>query len=244
MNNDIPPHTLWHSLGLHLLPGALLTAFYYLSAPLLMRVGYPVWMSLLLAILVVLIPFELGYLLYQGHKESGRLSLKSVVLNSKPLPLWQYFVLVPLLLGWSAAVFTAFTPLDEFFLRTLFAWIPAWSIPSTFGNIAQYSRSVFLDTFVLGLALNGLAGPIVEELYFRGYLLPRLPASRAWAPLINVLLFSLYHFFSPWQNVTRIVAFSPLVYAVSWKRNIHLSIFTHCLLNTLGMLSSLALVAQ
>jgi hypothetical protein len=85
---------------------------------------------------------------------------------------------------------------------------------------------------------------LVEELYFRGYLLPRIPASRTWAPLVNVILFSLYHFFTPWQNALRIVALVPLVYAVSWKRNIYLSIFTHCLLNTLGVLPALLLMNQ
>jgi membrane protease YdiL (CAAX protease family) len=82
----------------------------------------------------------------------------------------------------------------------------------------------------------------VEELYFRGYLLPRIPASKQWAPLINVLLFSLYHFFSPWQNVTRIVALIPFVYAVAWKRNIRIGMWAHCLMNTLGMIPLLVLL--
>ena len=38
----------------------------------------------------------------------------------------------------------------------------------------------------LGFLLNGFFGPFVEELYFRGYLLPRIPSSKRWAPLINV----------------------------------------------------------
>jgi uncharacterized protein len=98
--------------------------------------------------------------------------------------------------------------------------------------------------FLVTLVLNGIAGPVVEELYFRGYLLPRIPVARLWAPLINVVLFSLYHFFSPWQNITRIVALMLLVYAVSWKRNLYLSILVHCSLNTLGLLSALATVPR
>jgi hypothetical protein len=39
----------------------------------------------------------------------------------------------------------------------------------------------------------------VEEYYFRGYLLPRLSRFGSLAPVINVALFSLYHFFTPWQ---------------------------------------------
>jgi membrane protease YdiL (CAAX protease family) len=245
MNQQVQDHTVGQTLILHLLPGALITAFYFLTAPLAMRAGYPALMALLLAILVILIPFELGYLLYQGYRRNGRLRLDGVVVYREPLPLWQYFVFVPLLVVWSGFVFGALTPVDEYLIRTVFGWIPDWSLSSNFvETIAEYSQSALIITFVVGLALNGIAGPWVEELYFRGYLLPRIPASRAWSPLINVLLFSLYHFFSPWQNLTRILALIPLVYLVAWKRNIYLSIFTHVLLNTLGMLLTLALITR
>ncbi len=195
-------------------------------------------MSLLLAILFILIPFELGFLLYQGYQQNGRLSLKNVVLYREPMPVWQYFVLVPLLLGWCVAAFLLLSPLDDYLIQSLFTWLPAWSIPSLLPNsAAQSAQSALLVNFLVTLVLNGIVGPVVEELYFRGYLLPRIPVARLLAPLINVVLFSLYHFFSPWQNITRIVALMPLIYVVSWKRNLYLSILVHCLLNTLGVLS-------
>ena len=81
----------------------------------------------------------------------------------------------------------------------------------------------------------GWLGPIVEELYFRGYLLPRMEWMGRWAPLVNVSLFSLYHFWSPWQMLGRILALAPTVYAVRWKENIYLGMVVHCTLNTLGI---------
>ena len=45
-----------------------------------------------------------------------------------------------------------------------------------------------------------------------------------WAPFINAILFSLYHFFTPWQNLTRIVALLPYIYVV----------WVHCLSNMSG----------
>ncbi len=123
--------------------------------------------------------------------------------------------------------------------------MPAWNFPAAMmPQVLQASKPALITTIVFAFALNGILGPVTEELYFRGFLLPRIPASRAWAPLINVLLFSLYHFFSPWANVTRIVALIPLVYAVAWKRNIYLSMITHCLLNTLGMLGLIGLAMR
>jgi uncharacterized protein len=246
--SDIRAHSTWQTLTLHLLPGALITAFYFLAGPLVLRAGYPSLLALLLAIIVILIPFELGYLLYQAKRTSGRFSLHTVVLYREPLPVWNYLLLVPLLLAWMLAVFALLAPFDSYLAQTLFWWLPAWSLPATsLATISQYGQEVLVVTFVAELVLS-IAGPLVEELYFRGYLLPRIPASRTWAPLINVLLFSLYHFFSPWQNISRIIAILPLVYVVAWKRNIYIGMITHAafntILNVLGILAALALVAQ
>ena len=63
-----------------------------------------------------------------------------------------------------------------------------------------------------------------------------------WAPLVNVSLFSLYHFWSPWQVMARIVGLGPTVYAVRWKRNVYLGMVVHCALNTLSVLIVVGLV--
>jgi membrane protease YdiL (CAAX protease family) len=200
-------------------------------------------MSILLAILFILIPFELGFLLYQGKRINGRFSLKGVVLFRERTPVWQTILLVVVLFVWCALWFSILPKVDTYFVQHWFGWFPSWSLPgNTLGDPSQYSKSALALTLLAGLALNGIVGPIVEELYFRGFLLPRIQASRWVAPLINVLLFSLYHFFSPRQNVTRVLALLPLVYAVAWKRNITLGMWTHCLLNTLGMVSTLTLL--
>jgi hypothetical protein len=39
--SDIRAHSTWQTLTLHLLPGALITAFYFLAGPLVLRAGYP-----------------------------------------------------------------------------------------------------------------------------------------------------------------------------------------------------------
>ena len=235
----------WQMLGLHLLPGALITFFYFLIAPAIIRAGYPPMMAILLAILVILIPFELGFLYYQGKKLNGHYSLKGVVLLREQTPTWQFVLLVFALILWGGLAFGLLSTVDNFFIQTMFSWLPDWALPANMlGDPGQYSKSAFALTVFAGFLLNGFAGPFVEELYFRGYLLPRIPASKQWAPLINVLLFSLYHFFSPWQNVTRIVALIPFVYIVAWKRNIHIGMWAHCLMNTLGMIPLLAILFQ
>jgi membrane protease YdiL (CAAX protease family) len=69
--------------------------------------------------------------------------------------------------------------------------------------------------------------------------LPRLSRFGSLAPLINVALFSLYHFFTPWQALTRILAVTPLAWVVMRKRNLYISIAAHLALNTIGLLPAL-----
>jgi membrane protease YdiL (CAAX protease family) len=101
-------------------------------------------------------------------------------------------------------------------------------------------KVALLITWTFGFIVNGIAGPIVEEIYFRGYLLPRISRLGAWAPLLNTVLFSLYHFFTPWLNVSRIIGLLPMVYAAWWKKSIYVSMAVHVLGNAIPMLFLLA----
>lgn len=65
-----------------------------------------------------------------------------------------------------------------------------------------------------------------------------------WEPLVHSILFSVYHFITPWQNPARILAFTPLYYLAWWKRNIYIAILVHCAGNTLGMSALLLAVLR
>ena len=226
-------HSLARTLVLHLLPGALMVAFYILAAPVVRGLGFPSLMAIYLAILFVLIPFELGYLFYRAQKNGS--SLGEVVLYREPVPKGQFVALVLGLLAWSAIFFVfLYPPLDAFFIENVFFWLPdSFFLVEDF---AMYSTAALVTTWVFGLLVNAIAGPVVEELYFRGYLLPRISRFGAWAPLVNTVLFSVYHLFTPWQNVGRIVGLLPVVYAAWWKKSIYVSMGAHVLGNVAVML--------
>ena len=226
-------HSLGRTLVLHLLPGALMVAFYIVAAPVVRDLGFPSLMAIYLAILFVLIPFELGYVLYCARKNG--ISLGSVVQYREPVPRTQFVALVFGLLAWSAIFYVfIYPPLDTFFIENVFWWVPDSFFFSE--DFARYSMAALVITWAFGLLVNAIAGPVVEEMYFRGYLLPRISRFGAWAPLINTVLFSLYHFFTPWNNVGRIMALLPMVYAAWWKRSIYVSIGAHVLGNVSTML--------
>jgi membrane protease YdiL (CAAX protease family) len=230
-------HSIARSVVLHLLPGALITAFYIGVAPVVRDLGFPSLMALYLAIVFVLIPVELGYLFYQARKEG--VSLARVLPYREPVPRGQLVGLVLVTFIWASLIaMLLFPPLDKFFIDTFFFWLPDWFFMAE--DFAQYSAAALLITGVFGLLANGIAGPVVEELYFRGYLLPRIARLGGWAPVLNMVLFSLYHFFTPWNNVGRIVALLPMVYATWWKRNIYLGMAVHVLWKIGGMLLLLA----
>jgi hypothetical protein len=226
-------HSLARTLVLHLLPGVLLVAFYVLAAPLVRGLGFPSLMPIYLTILFVLVPFEFGYLFYRARTNGT--SLGSVVLYREPVPRAQFVALVLGLLAWSSIFYVlVYPPLDAFFIENVFSWLP--DVLFLVEDFARYSTAALVITWVLGFVVNGIAGPVVEEVYFRGYLLPRISRFGVWAPLLNTVLFSIYHFFTPWQNVGRILGLLPMVYAAWWKRSIYVSMGAHVLGNVSVML--------
>jgi len=239
---NVKQHPISKSIVLHLFPGAVGTIVYIFIAPFLIRSGYPSLLGILLAAAVVILPIELGYLLYRASKNNGSLSLKGIVLYREALPKWQYAV-IPLGLVLWGFLATGITPLlDNIIAKACFSWLPEWYFIFDLGQLQGYTRPAILLTFWVGLIVNGLVLPTVEEMYFRGYLLPRIERFGKWAPLINLSLFSLYHFWTPWQVFSRIILLLPWVYVAWRKRNIHLIIITHCTANILGWLLTWGLI--
>ncbi|MBA3825732.1 MAG: CPBP family intramembrane metalloprotease [Ktedonobacterales bacterium] len=232
-NDDVPAdqHSLGQSVILHLIPGVLILGVYLACYPLVAHFGLPALDALLIAIVVAALPSQLGHLIYQGYRRNGRLSLAGVVVFRRRLPFWRYLVFVPLGIIWSFGWYGALAPASDWLAHHAFAWAPDWFLRT---NLAGTDRTVLVVTLVALLILNGLIAPIVEELYFRGYLLPRLARYGKAAPWINLGLFTVYHLWQPWLYPTILVALMSLVFPVWWLRNIRLGMIIHCSLNLIG----------
>jgi membrane protease YdiL (CAAX protease family) len=155
-------------------------------------------------------------------------------LRARELALWT----VPLVAWWILVLVVSVAALDERIAESVFSWYPE-SIRelATFEEDDEtYATWVVLVFLLVALALNGVLGPVVEELYFRGHLLPRLERFGRGAPVLNTLLFSVYHFWTPWQNPGRIVALLPWIYVVWRKRSLALSIAVHMFVNIIFIL--------
>jgi membrane protease YdiL (CAAX protease family) len=217
---------------LHLAPGALATVLFVFIAQPLEAAGYPPVLAFFVAVLAVIIPWELGIVLWAGRRAGG--GWLSAIRFREPLSKREWMTVFPAVFVVSLIGFGVLSLFDPAILDAVFGWLPSWFVELVpLDNVAAYSSGAWAVTLIVYAVMNIFVGPFVEELYFRGYLLPRMSQMGKWAPLVNSVLFSLYHFWSPWSLLTRVVGVTPLAYAVWWKRNIYLGMAVHMLLNGL-----------
>jgi membrane protease YdiL (CAAX protease family) len=188
----------------------------------------------MMAIILGLIPTELGIIKFFAWKTKNK--VKDIILFKEKISFKKSW---PSIIISSIITVIGLLALPEFenqLWGQAFNFIPDWFRIDSL-NIAEmkYLRL----TLILNLLFNGFFGPLVEELYFRGFLLPRMNIFGKLAPLINVILFSLYHFSTPWAIVSRILATTPLVYSVWVNKNIKIGIFVHCGLNIFSGIASI-----
>ena len=236
-NAQRPPSFGWPTLLLlYLAPGLVLVGFYIVVAPLLLAAGLPPVWGLLLGTLVIIVPIELGIVLLHSRRRTGRAQLRPAVAALTPLAARQYLWLVPLAVLGSLLLPGLVVLLEPWIRATFFGWLPPW-FSAGLSDIATYAPAIQWATAILWTISVVLIGPIVEELYFRGFLLPRTTRGSWVAPLLNALLFALYHFWQPYAVLTIALFALPLAYLVWWRRNVTLSIIAHCTINAVAFVS-------
>lgn len=227
----VEQHAVLKTILLHLVPGVIIYGLFLLLVPVCEAWGYPGLMGLVIAAALVLLP-TLGEMYSMGKKRNRRFSLEGIVLYRQKMPWWQYVLFTLGAVVYAFVITIAVVPLFQGYIMAFFTWWPGYNARLILGN---YPASHILIAEICYIALNGLL-PVIEELYFRGWLMPRIARFGAWTPWISLGLFSLYHLWQPWNNVLNIIALWPLTF-LSWKkRNVYLGIAIHCTLNIVGML--------
>lgn len=223
------------------LPTIFLTAIYIL-------LGYaqnaiPSMILFFLLAMLVLFPVEIAIVLRASKKEFGSYSLRSAFVNQGKAG-WKRTLIIGLLLfGFAGIMSVTLAPLERSLTAPLSARLAA-VLPAHFDwtnleSFKQYSGTILLLMGAVYLILNGFVGPIVEELFFRGYLTSKLSRFGRGAPVIITVLFSLYHLWLPFMNLFRISVFLPAAY-LAWKeKNIYISIVFHCISNIFTVISFL-----
>jgi membrane protease YdiL (CAAX protease family) len=228
------------SIFYHLYPGIIITAIFAFLTPLLLKYELPPQFSILIIIAIVAIPLLLFHLT-RARKAEHKDHIKEVngyrqKLSTGKLILYTSGLVVFMFLIWGAT-----QPLNSLITQKLFSWLPNWY---TVQDLTGYGKQAILFTLILNLLLNGIIAPLVEEYYFRGYLLPRMAVWGKWSFVVNAVLFSFYHFWQPYIYLTLIIALLPLSWAVWKTKDLRVGIYTHCALNFLGALASFGLLTK
>jgi membrane protease YdiL (CAAX protease family) len=194
---------------------------------------------------LILFPIELAVVLYSSKKSFGSYSLRSAFANQVKSSWIKTLLYSSFLFGFAGIVSTTVGPFEHWITlplsNKLVELMPAYYDWNNMEYLRQYPKNILLLTFIAYGIFNVFVGPVVEELYFRGYLTSKLSRFGKWAPVIITVLFSLYHFWLPLQNIFRISAFLPAAY-IAWKeKNLYISIVFHCLCNlisTIGFITA------
>ena len=232
----VEPHSLGKCLFLHLAPGIANIAAILLGLATFWNPSLPP--ELIFSVftnLFVLIPVQLGYLYYLAKKRHNPgWSLEGIVVYNQPVSWSRYFIWVPAILAPTVIIFATLEPITH--------WLETFIGVSVFAKYQMTGVSEVAGIVLFAsIVLTGILAPITEELYFRGYLLPRMPSQFGrLKPAAHSLLFSIYHFDTPWMIPVRTLGILPLIYTTIHTHSVRPGIIAHCLINLANFSDSIS----
>ena len=230
---------------LHLVPGVIFAVLFFFLSRIFIQHGLTGYLALIMAIPFCLVPIEVGVMLLLSMRITGKRSLSAVIGYRQKGTVVEY-VVFPLLLFlcWGVLSITI-SPFLQYLEVHLSVFLPAWISQEALIN-ALISRSPTQRsiTLLLAILLSGFVAPIVEELYFRGFLLPRMEHWEWAAPVVNSFLFAVYHFYFPGNVLGIFLAFLPISYVVMIKKNWKIGAITHMMFNLWGVFSVFTFLSQ
>lgn len=190
----------------------------------------PSLLLFLICVGIILFPFEI-YTIWKN---------KDNLFNKSKIKWWQLILIIGVLFGFAGLMQILFTPLEHNLLSNVIDKINQ-VMPSYFSwdasNLVNYSNAMIIITCIMYFLLNVIVYPIIEEFFFRGVLTNKLKKYGYLAPIFVTIVFSLYHFWLPFDNIFRIIIFMlPSILAYKYN-DIRISIGFHCACNLFSTIS-------
>ncbi len=226
----VKPFSIGKSVLYHLIPGAAITAMFLIVVNLANSALIP---KALLFNLSAFVMIPVMFFIMKKNSVTGK--VMDAVAYQKKLMIWKMVLFGVIAFLWAALIMTAAKQLGASIQDHVFGWMKdPFVLTDYLTNPERYPRYMILITWIVGLLTSSILFPIIEEFYFRGFLLKGLEKYGFAAVIISSFLFSLYHLFSPWLLLTRFISILPMTYFV-WKfKDIRIGILTHVLLNLIG----------
>ena len=225
------------AIFLHLLPGLVCIIAIILLAPLLQKYHFHTGLAFLFAFIFFTIPLYLYLLLREGKSINGFFSFKNVNLYAMPMPVWQHVVSFLGFVVLAFGLLFLLSPVNTYLAENVFYWLPSYLRDSDVNQHLSYQAMLFF--LILQIIVDGILTPTVEEFYFKGYLLSRMKSLGSFAPLLSAGLFTLAHFWQPYNYLLIFSIQLPLTYLVWWKKNVYIGIYLHIFGNLFGAILSL-----
>lgn len=184
---------------------------------------------------LILVPMELAIIFSASKKEYGRYSLKSALIGQEKIATWKVLIIAAIFFGIAGLLSISIAPIENKFFAemrmTVLDNLPLGFDWTNYEYLKSFSKPILVLTCVYYGIFNVLIAPITEELFFRGYLTSHYEKQGSFTPILIAVLFSFYHFWLPFNNVFRILAFAPVAYVAYKKKNLYISICFHCFCN-------------
>ena len=236
MLTELKKQSFTKSVLLHICPGAIQMLTFVILIPIVLNLGFPSLMADNIVAIIAMVPIQFGILFHVAKRQTGTYQIMKLFPFQEKSKFFEYVIFIAIMLLWALAVSAVLTPFENGLRDGLFSFVPNEIAMRTL-DAALYSKDKLIISAAFLMLTNGVIAPITEELFFRGYLLPRIKASPIVAVIINSVLFSLYHFFSPWYFSSRVLMTIPVYYWVVKQKNIRFSIAAHMIANLFGSIS-------
>lgn len=188
-----------------------------------------------------LMPVEWFLMLRQSKKDYGKYSLKSTLIGQDKQPIIKTLFFAFVLFGVAGIFSITIQPLENILLfalrERLLSFLPIGFDWNNIEYIKSFPKNTIMATCAVYFIFNVFIGPITEEFFFRGYLTAYNSKYGKATPVIVTVIFSLYHFWLPFQNIFRIFVFLPMAYISYRKRNLYICMGSHILCNLFTTIS-------
>ena len=226
-NSKTQQFSTWQWLLLSSTPFLLSLIHHITINPLVKRLGLPHYFASFINFGIL---FELGFVIYLGLKLTGKFTLIGAVRYRELLPWWWYPLGFVVFLVIMFSITGAMVPVSRFLRVTIFTEMSA-----SFGRFdASPFTEPVLNLMVFGVLIVMPFSAVIEELYFRGILLPRMEHLGWWGPLISAVFWAITHIGEPWDIPAWILIFLPLIFFTKWKKNVYMITFINGMFNLLN----------